>query len=111
MKKLSLVFVALAGLALAPSAMACALCDGETCQWGIGPDYYALQCWFDFCPPCGCFTTGHCQSFAAPAASNDLAMEYRIASVEIRQGDSLVVAGKTDKAPAVVAEKNPVRSR
>jgi hypothetical protein len=109
MKKLSLVFVALVVLTLAPSAMACALCDGENCQWGMYPDYFAIDCWYDFCPPCGCFTTGHCQGPSAQL-NTDLAMEYRIASVEIRQGQGdVLVAQKTEKAPAVVAEKKPIR--
>jgi|GEM_PF-4290537 len=110
MKKLSLVFVALAVLTLAPSAMACAICDGENCQWGTYPDFWAAECWEDWCPPCGCFTTGHCQGPSASAVTSDLAMEYRIASVEIRQGQAdAIVAYKTEKAPAVVAQKSPVR--
>ena len=110
MKKLSLVFVALAVLTLAPTAMACALCDGENCQWAMWPDGYAIDCWYDFCPPCGCFTTGHCQGFSPVAATTDLALEYRITSVEIRQGQGdAIIAHKTEEAPAVVAEKKPVR--
>ena len=111
MKKLSLVFVALVVLAFAPGAMACALCDGENCQWGTYPEYFAIDCWYEFCPPCGCFTTGHCQGPSlSTIAPTDLALEYRIASVEIRQGDApVVVAQKAAAAPAVVAQKTLVR--
>jgi hypothetical protein len=104
MRKLSLVFIALVVLAFAPAALACASCDGERCDWA--PEYFALDCWFDFCPPCGCFTTGHCHPGLA-AQTTDLALEYNIASVEIRQGDVLV-ASKTEEAPAVIAEKQTV---
>lgn len=110
MKKLHLIVIALAMLALAPAAQAqCANCIGEICYWdeGAGGYFPAADCWFEWCPPCGCYTTGLCPpGFAAKA--NDLALEYRIASVEIRQG-GVLVAHKTEEAPAVVAEKKLVR--
>jgi hypothetical protein len=107
MRKLSLVLVALVAMALAPAAMACAFCDGENCQWDtLDSNYFALECWYEWCPPCGCYTTGHCHPGFA-ALTTDLAQEYRIASVEIRQGDVLV-AHKVEESPAVVAEKKVV---
>ena len=111
MKRLSLVLVALAALTLAPAAFAqCAFCDGEVCWWGDDPEYTAAECWADWCDPwaCSCFTTGHCFGFASPAPTRDLAMEYRIASVEIRQAGVLVAAHRTEEAPAVMAEKKPI---
>lgn len=108
MRKLSLIAVALATLALAPAALACALCDGERCDWGTGPDYWAAECWWQWCPPCGCYTEGHCPPGFAAQNTTDLAMEYRIASVEIRQG-GVLVAHRTEEAPTAVAEQKQVR--
>src|SRR5258706_5783563 len=111
MKRLSLVLVVLAALTLAPAALGqCAFCDGERCWWGNGPDYTAAQCWNDWCTPevCSCFTTGHCFGFASASPTKDLAMEYRIASVEIRQNDVLIAAHRIEEAPAIVAQKKPL---
>jgi hypothetical protein len=111
MKRLSLVLVALAALTLAPAAFAqCAFCDGERCWWGDDPEYFAAECWADWCDPwaCSCFTTGRCSGFASAAPTKDLAMEYRIASVEIRQAGVLVAAHRTEEAPVVMAEKKPI---
>lgn len=110
MKRLSLVLVALAALTLAPAAFAqCAFCDGTNCWWGDDPEYFAAECWYDWCDPwaCSCFTTGHCR-FASAAPTKDLAMEYRIASVEIRQAGVLVAAHRTEEAPVVMVEKKPI---
>jgi hypothetical protein len=110
MKRLGLVLVALAALTLAPAAFAqCAFCDGANCSWGDDPEYFAAECWCDWCDhwACSCFTTGHCSGFAS-AAPQDLAMEYRVASVEIRQAGVVVAAHRTEEAPAVMAEKKPI---
>jgi len=116
MKRLSpvlfVVLVVLAMVTLAPAASAqCAFCDGESCWWGSGEDYTAAQCWADWCYPeyCTCYTTGHCFGFASASPTRDLAMEYQVASVEIRQNGVLIAANRRiAEAPTVVALKKPL---
>jgi hypothetical protein len=103
MRKLSLIVVSLVALSFAPAALAqCADCIDEHCWWGDPPEYYAADCWYDWCPPCGCYTTGRC--FSPQAAKPELALEYQIASVEVRQGDVLL-ARKVDSPAIPVADK------
>ena len=103
MRKLSLLVLCLIALSFAPAALAqCADCIDDQCDW-FSPENYAADCWYDWCPPCGCFTTGRCFSPSASIATTDFSLQYQIASVEVRQGDTLL-ARKSD-APAVpVAE-------
>jgi hypothetical protein len=115
MKRLSpllfVVLVVLATLTLAPAASAqCAFCDGERCWWGSGEDYTAALCWNDWCYPeyCTCYTTGHCSGFASASPTKDLVMEYRVASVEIRQNGVLIAVNRIAETSTVVALKKPL---
>jgi hypothetical protein len=102
MKKAAFLLCTVA-LLVAPSAFACQTCgDDGLCAFGG----LALQCYQDFQDPNGpptCFTTGHCGPIAQPAA---LASELTLASVEIRQGDT-VVAQTVAPAPARNARLTP----
>ena len=95
MKTTVFALCTLAMLAIAPSALACMDCVPipgsspytETCVFD-GPAQY---CWDNPQEPDGtatCYTTGRCRPYGG-AALAQLSSEFTIASVEIRQGDSI----------------------
>ena len=106
MKTTVFALCALAMLAIAPSALACTDCIPlpgsnpytETCTYE-GP---AAYCWDNPQEPDGtatCYTTGRCIGWpGSPLAQ--LSSELTIASVEVRQGDSV----ETTHLNRVIAE-------
>jgi hypothetical protein len=106
MNKAVFVLCALAMLAIAPSALACADCVWIDDPYEVRPHCVwpgpAADCWEEWQTPegpGGCYTTGRCPGGGGGLIAQ-LGTELTIASVEIRQDDSITT---TNLLP-VVAE-------